>query len=52
MFFFGSTVYFIEMTLSSVKYKELIQEAVDNEDYLEAERLSVEYKSLKEIKFY
>ena len=51
-FYFGKMRYFVEMEISQLKYKELIQLALDDEDYLEVERLSKEYESLKEINFY
>jgi hypothetical protein len=51
-FYFGKIRYFVEMELSQLKYKELIQLALDEEDYLEVKRLSKEYESLKEINFY
>ena len=51
-FYFGKIRYFVEMEISQLKYKELIQLALDDEDYLEVERLSKEYESLKEINFY
>ena len=51
-FYFGKMRYFVEMELSQLKYKELIQLALDEEDYLEVERLSKEYESTKEINFY
>jgi hypothetical protein len=51
-FYFGKMRYFVEMEIGVLKYKELIQSSLDNEDYLEVERLSKEYESLKEINFY
>jgi hypothetical protein len=50
-FYFGKMIYFVEMQISQLKYKELIQLALDDEDYLEVKRLSKEYESLKEINF-
>jgi len=50
-FLFGKTVYFVEMEAGLLKYKELIQEALDNEDYLEADKLTKDYDSMKELDF-
>ncbi len=50
-FLFGSIEYFVEMKLSALNYKELITEALDNENYLEVDRLTKEYNSLKQIEF-
>ena len=51
-FYFGKMRYFVEMELGQLKYKELIKLALDEEDYLEVERLSKEYEYAKEINFY
>lgn len=50
-FLFGSTRYFVKMKYGKLKYKELISQAFDEEDYLEVDRLTKEYYSIKQIEF-
>jgi hypothetical protein len=50
-FLFGKIRYFVEMKISLIKYKELIQISLDNEDYLETKRLTKEYENMKKINF-
>lgn len=50
-FLFGKTRYFVKMKYGRLKYKELIIKALDNEDYLEADRLTKEYNCSKSINY-
>ena len=50
-FLFGKTRYFVKMKYGRLKYKELISKALDNQDYLEADRLTKEYNCSKSINY-